>query len=519
MSSLPARPVSPPEPRPAASSYLAEIREQPAALRRLLAHARRVRAGRRGGDAGRPPRPDRRPRLLRQRRGVRRLRVRAPPRADGDARLDQPHRLLRREARLSRVDGDRAVAVGPDAGRARVRDRARAARARSRSRSRTTRIPISRARPTRCSRSRPATSSPSPRRRPTRTRSPRSRSSRACSPVAATSSHGQLETVAEQHERQIPLLEQAVASIAVPFASVGRMFVIGRGPEFATAREIALKLLETCKIAAEPLTATDLAHGPIAALDHFFPVWAVATDDETLDVVVEAAARVRAAGATLVASGPAADAIADAQFRLPVPTPPAAAPRAAPVGGRRAALRRRGRPGEGPRPGQAAGTVESDARAVAPRSIPAKSPKDFRRLFSGLSKAFSPRRKSCRMRRTAGKRGERRDHRQPEVERAVGDDAEQRRRERHADPDEREGHHHLDEPGAAGRQRAAGGHVAGGVGEDQRGVEISRVVDLQRRPQAGDVAEPVEARRRRRRARAGAARSAGSAACTIPATA
>jgi len=133
----------------------------------------------------------------------------------------------------------------------------------------------------------------------------------------------QLETVAEQQERQIPLLEQAVASIAVPFASVGRMFVIGRGPEFATAREIALKLLETCQIAAEPLTATDLAHGPIAALDHFFPVWAVATDDGSLDVVVEAAARVRAAGATLIASGPAADAIADAQFRLPVPTPPA----------------------------------------------------------------------------------------------------------------------------------------------------------------------------------------------------
>ena len=100
------------------------------------------------------------------------------------------------------------------------------------------------------------------------------------------------------------------------------MFVIGRGPEFATAREIALKLLETCQIAAEPLTATDLAHGPVAALDPLFPVWAVANDDESLGVVVEAAARVREAGATLIASGPAADAIADAQYRLPVPTPP-----------------------------------------------------------------------------------------------------------------------------------------------------------------------------------------------------
>jgi glucosamine--fructose-6-phosphate aminotransferase (isomerizing) len=96
---------------------------------------------------------------------------------------------------------------------------------------------------------------------------------------------------------------------------------VGRGPEFATAREIALKLLETCRIAAEPLTATDLAHGPVAALDPLFPVWAVAANDATLQVVVEAAARARAAGATVIASGTAAEALADAQYVLPAPGP------------------------------------------------------------------------------------------------------------------------------------------------------------------------------------------------------
>jgi glucosamine--fructose-6-phosphate aminotransferase (isomerizing) len=130
-----------------------------------------------------------------------------------------------------------------------------------------------------------------------------------------------LEQTADDLERHLPLIERATAAIAVPFASVGRMFVIGRGPEFATARETALKLLETCQIAAEPLTATDLAHGPVAALDPLFPVWAVATEDESLEVVVEAATRVREAGATLIATGPAAAAIADAQYRLPVPKP------------------------------------------------------------------------------------------------------------------------------------------------------------------------------------------------------
>jgi glucosamine--fructose-6-phosphate aminotransferase (isomerizing) len=109
--------------------------------------------------------------------------------------------------------------------------------------------------------------------------------------------------------------------MALPFAYTGRMFVIGRGVEFATAREIALKLLETCRIAAEPLTATDLAHGPVAALDPLFPVWAIASPDATLGPVQEAAARARGMGATLVASGTAAAELDGAAYVLPVPPP------------------------------------------------------------------------------------------------------------------------------------------------------------------------------------------------------
>jgi glucosamine--fructose-6-phosphate aminotransferase (isomerizing) len=100
------------------------------------------------------------------------------------------------------------------------------------------------------------------------------------------------------------------------------MFVIGRGAEFATAREVALKLLETCRVAAEPLTATDLAHGPVAALDPMFPVWTIASDDETLPAVLDAAARAREAGATVIASGSAAESVAGAAYVLPVPKPP-----------------------------------------------------------------------------------------------------------------------------------------------------------------------------------------------------
>jgi glutamine---fructose-6-phosphate transaminase (isomerizing) len=132
-----------------------------------------------------------------------------------------------------------------------------------------------------------------------------------------------IRKTADLLEGALPALEEQTRRIALPFASVGRMFVVGRGIEFATAREIALKLLETCRVAAEPLTATALAHGPVAALDPLFPVWTVASDDETLSAVVEAAERVRAAGATLVASGGAAEALSGAAYSLPVPIPPA----------------------------------------------------------------------------------------------------------------------------------------------------------------------------------------------------
>ena len=126
---------------------------------------------------------------------------------------------------------------------------------------------------------------------------------------------------AELMEAGIPGLERSTAKLALSFSYTGRMFVIGRGVEFATAREIALKLLETCRIAAEPLTTTDLAHGPVAALDPLFPVWSIASDDGTLATVQEAASRTREMGASLVASGTAAERIKGAAFTVPVPLP------------------------------------------------------------------------------------------------------------------------------------------------------------------------------------------------------
>ena len=128
--------------------------------------------------------------------------------------------------------------------------------------------------------------------------------------------------VADELERLLPSLQAAVGPLATTFAYVGRMYVIGRGVELGTAREVALKLTETCRIAAEPLTSTDLSHGPIAAVDALFPVWTIASRDECLPALIAAAGLAKQAGATLVACGSAAGEVADAAIRLPVPEAP-----------------------------------------------------------------------------------------------------------------------------------------------------------------------------------------------------
>ncbi len=131
-----------------------------------------------------------------------------------------------------------------------------------------------------------------------------------------------LHVVVQRLAEALVELESAVAPLATTFAYVGRMYVIGRGIEFGTAREVALKLTETCRIAAEPVTSTDLSHGPIAAVDPMFPVWTIASRDECLPALVAAAELAHKAGATLVASGSAAYEVPNATFRLPVPEAP-----------------------------------------------------------------------------------------------------------------------------------------------------------------------------------------------------
>jgi glucosamine--fructose-6-phosphate aminotransferase (isomerizing) len=71
-------------------------------------------------------------------------------------------------------------------------------------------------------------------------------------------------------------LEEPVGPAAELAAGWGRCAVVGRGANYGTAFEAALKIKELTGIAAEPFSPPDLMHGPIAILGPDHPLLAFA---------------------------------------------------------------------------------------------------------------------------------------------------------------------------------------------------------------------------------------------------
>jgi glucosamine--fructose-6-phosphate aminotransferase (isomerizing) len=71
-------------------------------------------------------------------------------------------------------------------------------------------------------------------------------------------------------------VEPGVESIASELVTRDRCIVVGRGYEYATAREWALKLKELAQVFADPYSAADFLHGPIALVQPGIPVLVLA---------------------------------------------------------------------------------------------------------------------------------------------------------------------------------------------------------------------------------------------------
>ena len=86
----------------------------------------------------------------------------------------------------------------------------------------------------------------------------------------------------------------------------GSAFVLGRGPGFAIASEVALKFKETCAIHAESYSAAEVLHGPAAIVQAHFPVLALAVEDAAKPAVVATAERLAGQGADVFLTAPGA---------------------------------------------------------------------------------------------------------------------------------------------------------------------------------------------------------------------
>jgi glucosamine--fructose-6-phosphate aminotransferase (isomerizing) len=66
-----------------------------------------------------------------------------------------------------------------------------------------------------------------------------------------------------------------LAAIAAPLQYAERLVLTARGYSYATAREAALKLMETSYLSAMAFSGADLLHGPLAMIDRTVPVIAI----------------------------------------------------------------------------------------------------------------------------------------------------------------------------------------------------------------------------------------------------
>ncbi len=123
---------------------------------------------------------------------------------------------------------------------------------------------------------------------------------------------GWMKTVLEQDE--------AIQGSSQRYRYMRQCVVLGRGYNYATAFEWALKLKELTYVEAEPYSSADFQHGPIAMIESSFPVMAVAPQGKVFDSMKAALTRLRDDfGAELVVISNEDQALALAQTRIAIP--------------------------------------------------------------------------------------------------------------------------------------------------------------------------------------------------------
>ncbi|HEV2642076.1 MAG TPA: glutamine--fructose-6-phosphate transaminase (isomerizing) [Candidatus Elarobacter sp.] len=124
---------------------------------------------------------------------------------------------------------------------------------------------------------------------------------------------GQVQNVLDRAEE--------IEALAEEFKRASNFLYLGRGYNFPTALEGALKLKEISYIHAEGYPAAEMKHGPIALIDELMPVVFIAPHDSVFDKVVSNVQEVKARKGRVIAitsrHEPALEGKIDYEFRIP----------------------------------------------------------------------------------------------------------------------------------------------------------------------------------------------------------
>ena len=119
-------------------------------------------------------------------------------------------------------------------------------------------------------------------------------------------------------------LDSEIARMAQRYCFMERCVVLGRGFNYATAFEWSLKLKELTYLVAEPYSSADFQHGPIAMVEHGFPVLAVVPQGKVYGTLIEMLKALRDnqhAELVIISDEPEALQLAQSPLPLPVGIP------------------------------------------------------------------------------------------------------------------------------------------------------------------------------------------------------
>jgi len=126
----------------------------------------------------------------------------------------------------------------------------------------------------------------------------------------------------------VPATVQTTLAMNGPIEAIAQRYrymrdcvVIGRGYNYATAFELALKMKELTYIMAEPYSSADFLHGPLALIEHGFPAFVIAPTGVMLPEIRGFVDTLNQHEAEVIIISDDADTLAQARIPLQLPQP------------------------------------------------------------------------------------------------------------------------------------------------------------------------------------------------------